>query len=211
MPSSQSRRQPGRPPADDSPDARAALLDAASRLFAAHGLEGVSIRRLAKEAGVTPAMVHYYFGNKRGLYEALLARTLARVLERVRAQAAKGAGLEAMLEVLFATVASEPWIPALVVREVLSDGGQFREQFVQGYASHMATLVPSMIQRQIDGGVFRKDLDPTLAFLSLLGMSLMPFVARPVVGPVLGLEYDEDFVQRFAEHTHRLFVEGAAS
>lgn len=211
MSSSQVRRQPGRPAADDSPDAREALLDAASRLFAAHGLEGVSIRRLAEEAGVTPAMVHYYFGNKKGLYEALLTRTLARVLQQVTASAGQGTGLEKILETLFATVTSEPWIPALVVREVLSEGGEFREQFVKGYASHMAKLVPATIQRQVDAGLFRKDLDPTLAFMSLLGMSLMPFVARPVIGAVLGIEYDAHFVRRFAEHTQRLFVEGAAS
>lgn len=204
-------RQPGRPPAEDRPEAREALLDAASRLFAAHGAEGVSLRRIAQEAGVTPAMVHYYFGNKKGLHNAMLERIFVRILERVRAAVAAGGGLEALLEVLFTTITAEPWIPLLVVREVLTERGGFREQFVRGYASQMAVLLPSLIRSEIDAGAFRDDLDPTLSFLSLIGMSIMPFVARPVVERVLGFEYDEPFVARFAEHTFRLFVEGAQS
>jgi len=210
-PDSEARRHPGRPPSDESPDTREALLDAASQLFAKHGIDGVSLRALADEAGVTPAMVHYYFGNKRGLYNAMLERTFARILERVREATDEGGDLEHVLSVLFTTVVSKPWIPTLVLREVLSEGGQFRDEFVRGYASHMATLIPSMMQERIASGAFRRDLDPVLSFLSLIGMSLMPFVARPVVERVLGIEYDEGFVERFAEHTQRLFVEGARS
>jgi len=160
---------------------------------------------------VTPAMVHYYFGNKEGLYDAMLSRAFARILDRVRSATAVGAGLEALLQVLFATVAAEPWIPTLVVREVLTEGGRFREQFVRGYASHMAALLPAIIRDEIEAGAFRDDLDPEMSFLSLIGMSVMPFVARPVVERVLGITYDQRFVDAFAAHTHRLFVEGAQS
>lgn len=204
-----SRRQPGRPSAEQSPGARDALLDAASELFARKGVDGVSLRRLADEAGVTPAMVHYYFGSKQGLYQAMLARALTRVVDRVSAATNAGDELAQLLDVLFTTVAAEPWIPTLVVREVLSDRGQFRDQFVEGYASHMAMLVPSLIAKRTDAGTFRGDLDPVLSFLSLIGMSLMPFVGRPVIERVLGIDYDQDFVHRFADHTLRLFVEGA--
>lgn len=205
----ESRRNPGRPAEDRRLNAREALLDAASRLFAAHGVQGVSLRRIADEAGVTPAMVHYYFGNKEGLYDAMLSRAFARILEAVRTATADGGQLEPLLQVLLTTVTAEPWIPTLVIREVLTEGGRLRDQFVKGYASHMAVLLPSLIQREIDAGKFREDLDPTLSFLSLIGMSVMPFVARPVVERVLGINYDQRFVDVFAAHTHRLFVEGA--
>lgn len=48
------------------------ILVAARRLFAAHGLAGASIRRIAAEAGVDPALVHHYFGTKEGLFRAAL-------------------------------------------------------------------------------------------------------------------------------------------
>lgn len=213
-----SQRQPGRPSSDERPGARDALLDAASRLFARHGATEVSLRRVASEAGVTPAMVHYYFGGKEGLYDAMLERTFAGVIERVRSVAGRSPDsgsppdpLGALLEVLMDTFAAEPWLPTLVVREVLSEGGRFREQFIRGYASQMADLLPGLMGREIEAARFRSDLDPKLAFLSFMGMTLMPFVARPVLERVLGIDYGEDFLRRFAAHTRRLFVEGAQS
>jgi AcrR family transcriptional regulator len=164
-------------------------------------------------------MVHYYFGGKEGLYDAMLERTFARVVERVRALADRsrddsanaGERLGDLLEVLMGTFAAEPWVPTLVVREVLSEGGRFRERFIRDYASHMADLLPGLMQREIDAGRFRRDLDPKLAFLSFMGMTLMPFVARPVMERVLGIDYGEDFLRGFAAHTQRLFIEGARS
>jgi AcrR family transcriptional regulator len=171
-------------------------------------------------------MVHYYFGSKEGLYDALLERTLGRVIERVRALVARSdaprevpapvteagaAPLADLVQVLVDTFAAEPWIPALIVREVLSEEGRFREQFIRGYASHMAELLPGLMRGEVDAGHFRADLDPRLAFLSFMGMAIFPFVARPVVERVLGIDYDDDFRRRFAEHTHRLFVEGAGA
>jgi TetR/AcrR family transcriptional regulator len=212
-----SRRPPGRPSAAKRPEVRDALLDAASRLFGRRGSAGVSLRQVASEAGVTPAMVNYYFGGKQGLHDAMLERTLARILERARAvierqrESAASAGdqLAALLAVLVDNFRAEPWVPALVVREVLAEGGRLRERFIRDYAQHMAALLPGLMQREIDAGRFRRDLDPRLAFLSFMGMTVMPFVARPVVERVLGIDYDEDFLRRFAAHTHRLFLEGA--
>lgn len=52
--------------------ARERLLEAAAKLFAAHGLGSVSVRDLVNEAGVNIAAVNYYFGGKEKLYlEAL--------------------------------------------------------------------------------------------------------------------------------------------
>jgi len=116
-----------------------------------------------------------------------------------------------LLEVLVQTFAAEPWVPTLVVREVFSEGGRFRDRFVQSYASRMAALLPDIIREQISAGRFRSDLEPELAFLSLMGMTIMPFVARPVIERVLDIRYDEAFLRRFVEHTQRLFVEGVTS
>jgi len=214
-------RRPGRPAAHDRPETRDALLDAAGRLCGLHGAGAVSLRRIAADAGVTPAMVHYYFGDKEGLYDAMLERTFGRLVERVRsvvgrrdaaeAHGEPGGPLRDLLGVMTHAFAEEPWIPALVVREVLAEGGRFRERFIRGYASRMAELLPGLMRREIAAGRFRTDLDPSLAFLSFMGMTVMPFVARPVVERALGFRYDDEFLERLAAHTHRLFLEGARS
>ncbi len=202
------RRLPGRPAARHASEVRDALLGAAGRLFAEHGASGVSLRRVADEAGVTPAMVHYYFGDKDGLAEALLDRVLARLLERVQEVVRSGGALPDLIAVLVTTFGREPWIPGMIVREVLAEGGRYRERFISGYAVKIAELLPGLLRHEIDEGLFRADLDPKLATLSLMGLTLMPFVARPVAQRVLAIDYDDDFLTRFAAHTHRLFIQG---
>jgi len=164
----------------------------------------VSIRRIADAAGVTPAMVHYYFGDRQGLCDAMLGRALARVLARVRTVDR----LEDLPGVMMETLGAEPWTAVLMVQEVLSERGRYRERFVGEYASHMAQLVPDLVRAEIQRGRLRSDLDPPLVMLSVIGMAAFPFVARPILERVFGLDYDAAFVERLAQHTRRLFFEG---
>lgn len=60
-----SHRRPG---SHDPEGNRHAVLDAARRLFGAHGFRGVGVRAIAAEAGVTPGLVMAYFGTKDGLF-----------------------------------------------------------------------------------------------------------------------------------------------
>ena len=63
---------PDTAPPSSSTDTRARLLDAAARLFAAHGYDGVSTRALARAAGVNVAAIGYHFGGKKELYTAVI-------------------------------------------------------------------------------------------------------------------------------------------
>ena len=54
------------------PATRGAILEAARTSFAEHGYQATTIRGVARAAGVDPALVHYFFGTKRGLFAAAL-------------------------------------------------------------------------------------------------------------------------------------------
>lgn len=54
---------------------REKILDAANKLFAERGVEGVSLRELTLKAGVNIAAVHYHFGSKDGILPELFARS----------------------------------------------------------------------------------------------------------------------------------------
>jgi len=64
----------------------AKILDAAERLFAKRGYYGVTVREIAKAAGVDVALVNYYFGKKRALLETVFMRR-AEELNRLRLDA----------------------------------------------------------------------------------------------------------------------------
>src|SRR6202140_5811697 len=55
-------------------DLRAAILDEAARLVAQRGADGVSLRELAREAGVSHAAPAHHFTDRRGLFTALAAQ-----------------------------------------------------------------------------------------------------------------------------------------
>jgi len=99
----------------------------------------------------------------------------------------------------------------LILREVILDEGNFRDYFIETYASKVAALVPQGIAQETEAGRFRSDLNPKLAFVSLLGMTAFPFLARPVVEKLFAFSYDEYFEQEFTQHTSRLFLHGVTS
>ncbi|MCW5760114.1 MAG: TetR family transcriptional regulator [Phenylobacterium sp.] len=76
----------GRRPKGQGPDLREAIHDAAEGLFSRHGFYGVTVRQVASEAGVDTALIHYYFGAKRELFDSVFARR-ADVLNDIRVRA----------------------------------------------------------------------------------------------------------------------------
>lgn len=65
------KRRPGRPAGDGAN--RDAILDAARELFAARGYDGASMRAIATQAGVDPALIRHFFTDKQGLFSATIA------------------------------------------------------------------------------------------------------------------------------------------
>ncbi|MFB9572970.1 TetR family transcriptional regulator [Streptomyces yanii] len=110
-----SQRRPG---SHDPEGNRHAVLDAARRLFGAHGYKGVGVRAIAAEAGVTPGLVMAYFGTKDGLFREAVGSGSG-VTNDVLAAAADNSGelpaalARAYLDRWDRLPADDPW-PALI-------------------------------------------------------------------------------------------------
>jgi AcrR family transcriptional regulator len=113
-------RRPG------APDTRAAILAAARERFAAAGFDATSIRAVAADAGVDPALVHHYFGGKRDLFVAALELPVdpRRVLAPVVAAGLDGAGPRLVTALLGVWDDEERRVPLLAfARGVLDPAG----------------------------------------------------------------------------------------
>lgn len=200
------RRRPGRPAGDG--DVRAALLASARRQFAARGYDAVPLHAIAAGAGVNPAMIRYYFGGKAGLYEAVLAAAaepLRARLERLEGERDLDALVGGLAAAWLEAVARDPWLPPLLVRELLLPGGRLRERLVDGLVARAGGLAGEALAR--DGAV-RADLEPRLAGLALLGLAIFPAVAAPVVREALGIDAAVGERERLIEHLRALFLDG---
>src|SRR5271154_4093550 len=119
-------RRPGRPRA--GMDLRESVLDAAIACFAERGIAATTLRAIATAAGVTPALAHYYFKSKHKLVETLLEERIAPFIAVSAAPLLKPlpsprATLRLFLETHMRNLAANPWMPRLMAREVLSEGG----------------------------------------------------------------------------------------
>jgi AcrR family transcriptional regulator len=191
---------------------REALLETARRLFLARGFASVTIRQIAAAAGSSPATIHYHFGDKLGLYRAMLEAAIAPVAEALERLGdpvrADPPDLAEVIRLYTRVLAANPWVPGLILHEVLADGGRFREVFVEQFAGRFAPLIVAIIRRGQAEGTIRAELDPRRAALSVISMTVFPFLALPVTSRVLGLSLDEDAVDQLAAHTSRVLFEG---
>ena len=175
-------RRPGRPRADES-NQRERLLDAAVECFAADGVAATSLRSIALKAGVTPALVNYYFGSKQQLVDAFVAERVALVVQVLResllaARDDPRALIAAFVGGIHDAVARFPWLPALWVREVLNEKGVLRDVLPNVVAPQVTHLLARMLVDAQKRGAIGPDLDPRLLIVSLVGLTLFPLAAE---------------------------------
>lgn len=191
------KRAPGRPAAD-APDQRSAALDAALACFVRQGIAATSLRDIAREAGVTPALLHYYFGDRQQLLDAVVAERVVPAFLSVRERLARAGGDVADIVAAFVhgvtdAIARHPWWPQLWVREVLCEGGALRDLLVQRIAPDIARLLAGRFAAAQAAGRLNADLDPRLLLPTLVGLTMFPAAGAPIWRQVfdaddLGLE-----------------------
>jgi AcrR family transcriptional regulator len=71
------RKRPGRPRAQDAPVTLEQILDAAFRAFATYGYDGVAVRTLNRDLGVSHNLLHQRFGSKQALWYAAVDRAFS--------------------------------------------------------------------------------------------------------------------------------------
>lgn len=206
-------RRAGRPCGDDL-DLRTHLLDAAIVLFARRGIGATSLRAIAAEAQVTPAMLHYYFGDKERLVQAMIDERLLPVFGPLRVQLEHTGDdpmvlIEGFVRGIGEVVARHPWLPPLWVREVLCEGGALREVlFRQAIPSLPQMLAQRFAAAQADGRL-NASLDPRLLVVSLVGLTLFPAAGAPIWRRAFGAE--ELGPEAMSQHTLALLGRGVGA
>lgn len=173
-------RKPGRPSGSArGPEQRTRLLDVALVLFARQGIVDTTLGAIAREAGYTPAMVHYYFKTRDQLLDVLIdERFLPLRAALTGAFTANGgdpvAAITQLARGLVEIAGEHPWFPSLWVREVISEGGLLKQRMHErfGDANQKASL--ACIAKWQREGRLNPDLEPSLVFPSILGLTILP-------------------------------------
>lgn len=203
-------RRAGRP-AGAGPDLRERLLDAATTCFARNGIAATSLRAIADEAGVNPALLHYYFGDKAQLQDAMVEERVmpafGALRDSLQAHGDEVAGVvAAFVRGIGEVIARHPWLPALWVREVLCEGGALRSLLLERISPQLPQMLAARFAEAQRAGRLNPDLDPRLLVVSLVGLTLFPAAGAPIWRQMLDAG-DLD-AEAMREHTIALLDRG---
>jgi len=186
----------GRPAAVPGRDARELLLNAACQLFGEHGVAATTFAMIAQRAGLTPAMLHYYFTDREALIDAVvderLAILIASVWDPVHPAAGAGETIRGIVERLLAGIEANPWVPSTWMREVLNDGGLLRSRVVRHLPFKKVRVVAKAIARGQRNGSIHPGLDPVPMVLSAIGLVMLHTATRQF--------YAQTFQRRVPDH-----------
>jgi TetR/AcrR family transcriptional regulator len=171
------KRPPGRPLAGPEGQTRELLLAAATRLFAEHGVAATTFARIAQRAGLTPAMVHYYFADRDSLIDAVVDERLVPLIDSVwdpvKPQDEAPAILRGIVERLLEAIDRSPWVPSTWMREVLNQDGLLRSRVLRRLPLEKVRLLAEAMMRGQKKGTAYADLDPVLVVFSTLGLVML--------------------------------------
>jgi TetR/AcrR family transcriptional regulator len=162
-------------PTRDAGATKNRILDAAEEEFAKGGLLGARTESIAANTGVTKAMLYYYFGDKEGLYQAVLERAFARRLEALGKVDIHSTEPRVALNDLCSAFIDEAGknknLPAIFFYEGIQNQGRF---YAQISIASLYTPLVDVLNRGIASGQFRQ-LDSLHAAVNIIGMCVYYF------------------------------------
>jgi AcrR family transcriptional regulator len=185
-PSARAKRDPER--------TREMILEAATAEFAASGLSGARVDEIAARAGANKRMLYHYFGDKQGLYLAVLERTYDEIraaeTQLHLAELEPRAGMRRLIEFSFDYYTDHPHFIRLLDTENLQEGRNLkRSPEIRQRHSPLVATIEDLLRRGEEAGVFRSGVDPIQLYISIAGLGYFYFgnihTLSAIFGPAL--------------------------
>lgn len=162
------------------------ILEAAKIVFLKKGLDGARMQDIADEAGINKSLLHYYFRSKDNLFETifklLFEEFIPRMNETLNTDIPFSKKIEIFVENYIDMLVKNPYLPTFIFLEInrhpekivgiMQKSGFNPESFVK------------LILKDINEGKI-KTINPKHLIINILGMCLFPFIARPLIQPML--------------------------
>ena len=165
------------------------ILEAAEQEFFAKGFGGARTAVIAEKAGVTHAMLHYYFRKKEYLFERIVAKNISLLAQTITAAMGNSdlpivERLKSGIAAHFDLIAANPQLPRFFLNEVLSRPEHYHILYegIKEVSEKLATL-----QKDVDEASGRGEIeqvDIRMLLISLLSLNVFPFIAYAFIEPV---------------------------
>jgi AcrR family transcriptional regulator len=183
------QRDPGR--------TRAAILDAATQEFTAKGLAGARIDMIAKLAGANKRMIYHYFGDKEGLYLAVLEQTYAAIrTAEVGLKLGDRDPVEGMRELIAFTwqyFLAHPEFLSLLGTENLNGARYLKQsQRIRDLHSPLVGMLSDLLARGAKSGVLRGGVDPVQLYITIASLGFFYLSNRHTLSTIFGRDLGAD-------------------
>lgn len=181
-------------------DTEQAILDAAKEIFLEKGYRGASTVKIAEKAGVTHAMLHYYFRNKEKIFQKILDMEMMEMFCAVRGTMSRSAGLwetlEKVINIHFDFLNTHRRFPFLILNVADSN-----PEMLEKYKKHIEGVVmeeflkhKDRMSRWIEEGEIN-EVDPFQLLFTVITLNLSAFMSLTIMQNVL--KWDEEEVEKF--------------
>jgi AcrR family transcriptional regulator len=164
-------------------ETRRRLKAAATEEFAAHGLSGTTVDRIARRASVNKERLYHYFGDKESLFAAVLEDELVRIAEAVPLASLREADVGEFAGLVFDYHAEHPHLARLLHWEGLSFADRVPDP--QRRAVHYRAKVDAFAAAQRDGAL-ADDLDADHLVFLVIALAAWWFAVPQVVRMLTG-------------------------
>ncbi len=149
------------------------ILQVASKMFAEKGFANVSVRDICKETGTTAPVIYYYFGSKKGLFDAVARKKISMSdfidkLAKASASSDPKKGLESFISTYLTSFPEHTFDIGLYMRDSATLD-KHSAQMVSDDLDRIGGMAVGLVDKSISKGIFRRT-DSQLATDCLLGM-----------------------------------------
>jgi AcrR family transcriptional regulator len=190
-------------------DTKRRLLDAAGEVFSAKGFKAATVREICRLAKANVAAVHYHFGDKEGLYKALLVEAFENGLKRyppsmgLTPEDSPEARLFAFIHSFLLRMLGEgrcAWCGKLMARE-MHEPTEALDHVLGRYILPLANRLRVIVAELIGGGAVAGDRRTMLCAMSIVGQCQYIFRSKSLVDKLLpDMRIDEDGIAELARH-----------
>lgn len=154
---------------------RIRILEAAKQEFAAHGLAGARVDRIAANAGANKRMLYYHVGNKEDLYLAVLEGAYEKIRSEERGLDLEHLdppeAIERLIDFTWSYFLRNPEFLALLNTENLAKARHLkRSTKVKSMHSPFVEMIRTVVTRGVESGDFRVAVDPVQLYISIAGL-----------------------------------------
>lgn len=207
-------RAKGRPDAQDTVG-RDALVAAAIEELRVSSPESLTLAAVAARAGVHPALIRYYFGNKDHLLRDVVKQLVEQGQESSRSAMESKAPLEqklaGRLQSMISVIQANPHFHRLVLDKIYGQGNDGEGEDLLGrIATRGMRLTVSMLHDQPSRPV--RPIDPRFLHVALIGLTEFFVAAKPLLHELFGENADiEDLKSRYISFVTDLVLHGIAA